>query len=213
MRHNRAVSAGEPNRIVLLRHGETEWSRAGRHTGRTDIELTAAGRIQARTAGLVLEHLALVDPLVICSPRRRALATAQLAGLTVGEISEHLAEWDYGDYEGLTTPQIHRSDPGWQLWTHGCPGGESVIGVQERADRLLNRIGGELAHRDVVLVGHGHFSRALITRWIELPLAHGARFAMPAASVAVGGHEHGQRQLAALALTTEAILTVPSPES
>jgi broad specificity phosphatase PhoE len=189
------------HRLVLLRHGETEWSKSGQHTGRTDIDLTYNGRIQAELTGRVLRELNLADPLVISSPRQRALSTAKLAGLTVARESELLAEWDYGDYEGLTTPQIQESVPDWLVWTHGCPGGESVQQVSDRADRAVALALEHMASRDVVFVGHSHFSRSVITRWVELPLVDGSRFWMLAGSIAVCGFEHGVRQLAALGLT------------
>jgi broad specificity phosphatase PhoE len=189
------------NRLVLLRHGETEWSKSGQHTGRSDIELTDAGRTQAKLAEPKLSELKLVDPLVVSSPRRRALDTAELAGLTVDEVSPLLAEWDYGSYEGLTTTQIHESVPDWLVWTHGCPGGESVAQVSERADRAVAMALAAMDSRDVVFVGHGHFSRAVITRWVELPLVEGSRFGMVTASIAVCGFEHGVQQLTALGLT------------
>ncbi|TEA08067.1 Phosphoserine phosphatase 1 [Mycobacteroides salmoniphilum] len=187
--------------MLLLRHGETEWSKIGRHTGRTDLDLTEIGRAQAVAAREVLANLDLNDPVVLSSPRRRAIQTAELAGLNVAEAWDDLAEWDYGDYEGLTTPQIRENDPGWLVWTYGCPGGESVAQVQARADRVIATISADLTQRDVLLVGHGHFSRALMTRWIDLPLEEGTRLGMATASIAVGGHEHGQRQVAALGLT------------
>ncbi|MBV8788052.1 MAG: acid phosphatase [Mycobacterium sp.] len=189
------------NRLVLLRHGETEWSKSGQHTGRSEIELTDVGRTQAKRAGSTIDELNLVDPLVISSPRKRALDTAELAGLTVDEVSPMLAEWDYGSYEGLTTVQIQETVPDWMVWTHGCPGGESVAHVSERADRAVARALENMETRDVVFVGHGHFSRAVITRWVELPLEEGIRFAMITASVAVCGFEHGVQQLRALGLT------------
>jgi probable phosphoglycerate mutase len=189
------------HRLVLLRHGETEWSKSGQHTGRTEVELTDAGRTQAKVAGRTLGELKLVDPLVISSPRQRSLVTAELAGLAVDEVTPLLAEWDYGSYEGLTTPQIQESVPDWLVWTHGCPGGESVAQVSERADRAVALALDHLDSRDVVFVGHGHFSRAVITRWVELPLVEGARFGMVTASIAVCGFEHGVRQLTALGLT------------
>ena len=138
---------------------------------------------------------------MISSPRRRALDTAALAGLAVDEVSDVLVEWDYGDYEGRTTTQIRESDPEWLVWTHGCPGGESVEDVSARADRAVELALGHLESRDVIFVGHGHFSRAVIARWAELPLSEGIRFAMVAASIAVCGWEHGVRQISALALT------------
>jgi probable phosphoglycerate mutase len=186
---------------VLLRHGETEWSKSGQHTGRSEIELTDVGRKQAKLARSTLAELNLVDPLVISSPRQRALDTAELAGLTVDEVSPLLAEWDYGSYEGLTTAQIQEKVPGWMVWTHGCPDGESVAQVSERADRAVAQALEQMAARDVVFVGHGHFSRAVITRWVELPLEEGSRFAMITASIAVCGFEHGVQQLRALGLT------------
>jgi probable phosphoglycerate mutase len=189
------------HRLVLLRHGETEWSKSGQHTGRTEVELTEAGRTQAKLAGGVLGELKLVDPLVISSPRQRSLTTAQLAGLSVDEVSELLAEWDYGSYEGLTTAQIQETVPDWLVWTHGCPGGETVAQVSGRADAAVATALEHMESRDVVFVSHGHFSRAVITRWVELPLVEGSRFGMITASVAACGFEHGVRQLQALGLT------------
>lgn len=191
----------EEHRLLLLRHGETEWSESGRHTGRSDLELTDTGRRQAVAIRGALAKLRLDNPLVISSPRRRAQDTAQLAGLHVDEISDDIAEWDYGRYEGLTTEQIRESESDWLIWTHGSAGGETVAQVSDRADRVVAWALRQLAARDVVFVGHGHFSRAVITRWLELPLADGARFGMTAASMAVCGFEHGVRQLVALGLT------------
>ena len=188
------------HRLLLLRHGETEWSKSGQHTGRSDIELTDYGRVQAKLAGRALAQQELVDPLVISSPRKRALDTAEVAGLTVDEISPLLAEWDYGSYEGLTTPQIQESVPDWLVWTHGCPDGESVAQVSDRADKAVAMALEHMESRDVVFVSHGHFSRAVITRWVELPLVEGRRFAMLTSSVAICGFEHGVRQLTALGL-------------
>ncbi|ODR05771.1 acid phosphatase [Mycolicibacillus koreensis] len=188
-------------RLLLLRHGETEWSKTGQHTGRTDLALTATGCAQASAAAEVLRHLNLTDPFVLVSPRQRAVRTAELAGLTVTDTTELLAEWDYGAYEGLTTAQIRRTVPDWLVWTHGCPDGESVAEVSARADRAVALANAQPAHRDVVFVGHSHFSRAVITRWLGLPLVNGTHFAMPPASVAVAGFEHGLPQLAALGLT------------
>lgn len=189
------------HRVLLIRHGETEWSRSGRHTSRTDLELTETGREQATRTVEALDRLTLDNALVISSPRLRALDTARLAGLTVDEVSELLVEWDYGDYEGRTTPEIRESDPDWLVWTHGCPGGESVEEVSARADRAVEMALMHLETRDAIFVGHGHFSRAVIARWAELPLQDGIRFAMVAASIAVCGWEHGVRQISALALT------------
>jgi probable phosphoglycerate mutase len=189
------------HRLFLLRHGETEWSKSGRHTGRTELDLTDTGREQAKLAADALLVLTLDNPLVVSSPRQRALVTAELAGLKVDEVSPLLAEWDYGAYEGLTTPQIRETVPDWLIWTHGAEGGESVQQVSDRADRAVALALEHMASRDVVFVGHGHFSRAVITRWVELPLSEGIRFAMVAGSIAVCGFEHGVRQISALGLT------------
>lgn len=190
----------ENHRLVLLRHGETEWSKTGQHTGRTEIELTDIGRAQAMIAGRVLGELKLDQPLVVSSPRKRTVDTARLADITVDEISPLVAEWDYGSYEGLTTAQIHEIEPDWLVWTHGCPGGESVAQVSDRADRAVALALEHMASCDVVFISHGHFSRAVITRWLELPLVEGSRFAMLTASIAIGGFDRGLRQLAALGL-------------
>lgn len=191
----------ERHRLLLIRHGETEWSRSGQHTGRTELDLTDTGRAQAKLAADALAVLDLDHPLVVSSPRTRALVTAELAGFTVDEVSPLLAEWDYGDYEGLTTQEIRKSVPDWLVWTHGCPGGETVQQVSDRADRAIAYALEHMQSRDVLFVGHGHFSRAVMTRWVELALAEGIRFAMVAASIGVCGQEHGVRQISALGLT------------
>lgn len=184
-------------RLVLLRHGETEWSKAHKHTGRTDIPLTAAGEEQARAARRVLDGLGLSNPLVLCSPRRRAVHTAELAGLIDAQVDDDLVEWDYGDYEGLTTPEIERSVPGWTVFTDPVPGGESTAQVGARADQVLAKVEPELQVRDVVLVGHGHFSRVLIARWAEMDAREGARFYLSTAAISVMGREHRTRTILA----------------
>lgn len=189
------------HRLVLLRHGETEWSKSGHHTGRTDLELTTTGRCEAELAADVVNSLRLDDPVVISSPLRRAVATAELAGLHVDERTELLTEWDYGSYEGLTTAQIRESEPGWLVWTHGCADGESVAQASDRADAAVTMALDRMAARDVVFVGHSHFSRAVIARWVELPLVEGARFQMASGSTAVCGFEHAVPTVAALGLT------------
>ncbi len=195
------MSVGE-HRLVLLRHGETEWSLSGQHTSTTDIGLTENGREQAKLAAITLDRLNLKNPLVISSPRKRAVATAELAGLAVDEISPLLVEWDYGDYEGLTTHEIRTHTPGWLLWTYGCPGGESVDQVSMRADQAVAFALDHMGERDVVFVSHGHFSRSVITRWVEQPLREGARYGFGTAAVSVCGFEYGLRQLSALGLTS-----------
>ena len=195
------VSVGN-HRLVLLRHGETEWSRDHKHTSVTDLDLTEQGREQAALAAHTIERLGLDHPLVVSSPRRRALATAELAGLTVDEVSPLLVEWDYGDYEGLTTHEIRTATPGWLLWTYGCPGGESVDQVSMRADQAVAYALDRMSERDVLFVSHGHFSRSVVTRWVEQPLREGARYGFGTAAVSVCGFEYGLRQLSALGLTS-----------
>jgi broad specificity phosphatase PhoE len=177
-------------RLVLVRHGETEWSRDRRHTGRTDLPLTERGIEEAAAARGPLEGWSFAR--VLSSPLVRALETARLAGLGErAETREELREWDYGEYEGLTTAQIHADRPGWLLWRDGCPGGESPRDVGARADRLL----GELASADgdVAVFGHGHMLRVLTARWLELDPAAGARFVLETGTVSVLGWEHDWR--------------------
>jgi broad specificity phosphatase PhoE len=188
------VSASPPGRIYVLRHGETEWSRTGRHTSRTDLPLTDAGREAARTAGRLLITLrgeGVRPPVVWTSPRQRATETARLAGLEPDAVREDLVEWDYGAYEGRTTPEIREEVPGWTVWSHPSPGGETGAEVAARLDRVLADAERELADRDVVLVGHGHAGRVLIARFLGLDAAAGVGFAFDAASVSVLGHERG----------------------
>ena len=148
-----------------------------------------------------MTHLDLEDPIVFSSPRRRALSTAELAGLAVDEVTPCLAEWNYGEYEGLTTHDIRTTVPGWLLWTYGCPGGESVDQVSMRADQAVELALEHMGDRDVVFVGHGHFSRSVVTRWVEQPLREGARYGFGPASVSVCGFEYGLRQLKSLGMT------------
>ena len=173
----------------------------GQHTSHTELDLTERGARQAAAAAATLAALQLRDPFVVSSPRHRARRTAELAGLAVDEVNPLISEWDYGDYEGTTTVEIRQTVPNWLVWTHGCPGGETSAQVCERADQAIVMALGHMATRDVVFVGHGHFSRAVITRWIEQPVYEGIRFAMPAASIAVCAFEHGVRQLTAQGLT------------
>ncbi|GAA4675338.1 acid phosphatase [Pseudonocardia yuanmonensis] len=190
-------------RVFLLRHGETEWSATGRHTGRSDIPLTDHGRELATQAGQTLEALRRGAPppvRVVVSPRSRAQETAKLAGLQPDAVDDRLVEWDYGDYEGLTTPRIREEVPGWTVWTHPCPGGETAEQVGARADGVLAGVRERLPEGDVVLVGHGHFSRVLIARWIGLPAQGGVHIAMDAAAWAVLGDERGVPRLDAVNL-------------
>ncbi len=170
--------------IFLARHGETEWSRTGRHTGRSDPPLTEAGR---ERAGALRGLLAGRDfALVLTSPLSRARETAALAGVDA-QPRDDLREIDYGDYEGLTTPEIRESVPGWTLWTHGVPGGETLAQAGARADRVLDEA--RQAGGDVLLVAHGHILRVLAARWLDQPPAFGARLRLDTATVSVLGHE------------------------
>lgn len=170
----------------MVRHGETEWSLSGRHTGRTDLPLTERGREEARELAPRLS--AWRFSLVLCSPLRRARETCDLAGFGgVMELCEDLHEWDYGDYEGLTTPEVLERDPDWVLWRDGCPGGETPSEVAARADRALERL--RSADRDAIAFAHGHILRVLAARWIAMEPSAGARFALGAGAVSVLGFE------------------------
>ncbi|MBB4963219.1 histidine phosphatase family protein [Saccharothrix violaceirubra] len=183
--------------VYLLRHGQTTWSESGRHTGRTDVPLTDTGVQQARRAGAVLARLRGTDlppALVLSSPRERARRTAELAGLAADH-TEDLAEWDYGAYEGLTTPQIRESTKDWTVWDHPVPEGETHERIHERAQRVLAAVRTALPAGDVVLVGHGHFSRVLIAAWLGLPPRDGVHFGLDPAGITVLGDERGDPQV------------------
>ncbi|GAA0725613.1 histidine phosphatase family protein [Dactylosporangium roseum] len=181
--------------IVVVRHGQTEWSANGRHTSTTDLDLLPEGAQRARRLAGALADRSFVA--VVSSPRKRALRTAELAGLTVTEIDADLAEWDYGDYEGLTTQQIRAERPGWDLWTDGCPGGETPEQVTVRMDRFLGKARPMLTVGDVAVVSHGHASRSLASRWLDQPVSFGARLSLDTATLSVLGHEHGNASLRA----------------
>ena len=175
-----------PEEIFLARHGQTEWSANGRHTGRTDIPLVESGRERARALAGALADRSF--SLVLVSPLLRARETAELAGFgEVAEVCQDLHEWDYGDYEGLTTPEIRAERPDWDLWRDGCPGGESPGQVSARADSVLERV--ERAEGDALLFAHGHILRVLTARWLEMPPAAGARFALAAGALSRLGFE------------------------
>lgn len=175
--------------IVLIRHGQTEWSAAGKHTSYTDLPLTGVGEEQARGLGALLAGRTFAA--VLCSPRRRARDTAALAGLTVTETIDDLAEWNYGKYEGQTTAEIRQERPDWDLWTQGCPDGETPDEVGARLDRVLARAAA--FDRDVALVGHGHALRVAGARWIELPASAGGRLRLDTATLSSLGYEHERR--------------------
>jgi probable phosphoglycerate mutase len=182
--------------LILLRHGETEWSKDGKHTGRTDIPLTPAGEKAAAALAPLLARRDIAA--VFSSPAQRAIRTADLAGLTGAKQDPDLWEWDYGGYEGLTTPQIQEQRPGWYLWRDGViPGdaahpGETVEQVGERVDRVLARAEPLLAGGDVALVAHGHVLRVLTARYLQLEPSDGKLFRLDTGTVSTLGLEHGE---------------------
>ena len=173
-------------RAWLIRHGETEWARDGRHTGRTDVPLTDLGRSQAVAAGRKIASQAFAG--VLSSPLARALETARIAGFGNRiELVDDLREWDYGDDEGRTTPDIRSERPGWSIWGEGPRNGETVDEVGVRADRVIARI--RAAQGDVLCFAHGHVLRILAARWLDLPAVDGRLFALSTATVSVLGWE------------------------
>jgi probable phosphoglycerate mutase len=176
--------------VYVLRHGETEWSRDGRHTGRTDVPLTENGRNRARELSSRVEGLDF--SLVLSSPLGRAQDTCKLAGLgDQMQLRDGLLEWDYGDYEGVTTPDIRADVPDWYLWTDGCPNGEQPEQVQARVDGVIEEV--LSADGRVALFAHGHILRALGARWLEMPVAAGGRLGLSTGSVCVLGFEREVR--------------------
>ncbi|HEV7861303.1 MAG TPA: histidine phosphatase family protein [Acidimicrobiia bacterium] len=179
------MSVHQP-RIFLVRHGATEWSVTGQHTGRTDVPLTEEGRRQAKRLGarLARERFA----LVLVSPLSRARETARLTGFgDVAEVDPDLVEWDYGDYDSLTSADIRKERPGWTIWRDGVPGGETLEQVAARADRVLARV--RSVEGNVVLFAHGHILRVLAARWLEQAPVEGARYYLSTASLSVLGWE------------------------
>lgn len=178
--------------LVVVRHGATEWSESGRHTGRTDLPLVEAGRERAsRLAAVLAGH---DFALALTSPLQRARTTCELAGFADrAQVDDDLLELDYGAYEGRTTTDIRRDDPGWTLWTHPVPGGETLAQVGTRADRVIARALD--ADGDVVLFGHGHMLRILIARWCDLDPVEGRRFALGTATSNLLGWEHEYRTI------------------
>jgi broad specificity phosphatase PhoE len=177
--------ASKEQKIYLLRHGETEWSLNGKHTGVTDISLTDNGRIAARLLQPILAKETFA--LVLTSPLSRARETCELAGLGKrAHVEPDLIEWNYGEYEGLTTEQIRLTRPGWSVFRDGCPGGESPEQVGARADRVLIRV--RATEGNVVLFAHGHILRVLAARWINLSATYGEHFLLDTATVNVLGY-------------------------
>lgn len=174
-------------RVYLARHGETAWSLSGQHTGLSDIPLTEQGERNARRLGERLSGLSFAH--VFTSPLQRAARTCQLAGFgAVASIDPDLVEWNYGDYEGKTTCEIRQERPDWELFRDGCPGGESIIDVANRADRLIGRL--RALEGDILLFSSGHFSRVLGARWLGLPLSIGRNLLLETTSLSILGYEH-----------------------
>src|SRR5262245_35617905 len=174
------MSEGE-DEVWLIRHGETEWSKSGQHTGTTDLPLTADGEKAAEG----LRSLLAGTPfdLVLCSPRQRARRTAELAGVHDLNVEDDLVEWNYGDYEGLTRIQVHETRPDWSIWDDGAPGGESPDQIKARVERVIAKC---RAHGGrVLLIAHGHVLRTLAARWIEQPVTAGAHLPLDTAKVSV----------------------------
>jgi probable phosphoglycerate mutase len=187
-----ATGGPDPAEVVLVRHAQTQWSAEGRHTGLTDIPLNEQGRAAARALAERLRAWRFERVLV--SPLARARETCELCGLGErAEVCEELHEWDYGEYEGLTTPEIRARRPDWNLWRDGCPGGESAAQVGARADRVIAALGG--LPGPVAVFSHGHMLRVLGARWIELGPAQGGRLGLSPAAVSVLGHERETRIL------------------
>jgi probable phosphoglycerate mutase len=177
-------------RAILIRHGETDWTLSGQHTGLTDIRMTEHGRDTARALAPLAAKTRFA--LVLTSPLHRARETCALAGLgDRARIEPDLSEWNYGDYEGLTSREIHQRRPGWTLFADGCPGGETPAEVAARADRVIARIRG--IEGDVALFAHGHFFRVFVARWLALPPRLAGHFFLDPATVSVLSHYRGMR--------------------
>ena len=184
-------------RIYLIRHGETEWSRSGQHTGPTDIPLTAHGENQAQELRQRLRDISFAR--VFTSPRQRARRTCELAGFApIAETEPDLAEWNYGDYEGKRSVDILKQRPDWNLFRDGCPCGESPAQVSDRADRFIARL--RALEGNVALFSHGHFGRTLATRWIGSPVSQAQHLLLSTASISILGYEHNQADEPVIAL-------------
>lgn len=189
----RAMQHGGPGkRIVLVRHGETEWSKSGQHTGRTDIPLTEEGRRRAAALGAMLEGMRF--DLVLSSPLGRARETCELAGFGGRmQLDPDLMEWDYGIYEGRTTLEIRKEDPAWSVWLSEIHGGERLEAVYERAQRVIGKVARAEAGETVALFAHGHILRILAAAWIGMPAITGRYLALDTATVSVLGYERQTR--------------------
>jgi broad specificity phosphatase PhoE len=194
-RHGNVVNA--ELQVYFIPHGETAWSLSGQHTGITEVPLTANGEAMARELASALHDITF--SLVWCSPRLRARQTCHLAGLGVqAQIEPDLGEWEYGDYEGQRSAEIRELQPVWDIWTDGCPGGETPANVGARADRLIARLR-DLAGT-VALVSHGQFGRVLAARWVDLQVAEGQHLAIDPASISILGFDAGHPQRRVISL-------------
>ena len=173
-------------KVYLVRHGETAWSISGQHTGRTDISLTHQGEQAAQELGVRLKELSFAK--VFTSPLQRARRTGELAGFGDAEIDLDLMEWHYGAYEGLRTVDIRIERPGWRIFEDGCPGGETLLEVATRAERVIARI--RALDNDVLIFAHSHILRILIARWIALPALEARRLSLSTASLTILGYDH-----------------------
>jgi broad specificity phosphatase PhoE len=193
--------------VVLVRHGETEWTRTRQHTGRTDLPLNEQGREQARLVGDALRERSF--GLVLTSPLRRARETCELAGFgAVAQEREELMEWDYGEYDGRTTAEIRAERPSWSLWRDGAPGGESPDDVGRRIDRIVAEL--RAAEADVLVFGHGHSLRVMAARWLGLPPADGRLFVLATATLSILGYE---RETAAMLRWNEPLEEMASAQA
>ena len=173
--------------VWVVRHGETEWSKSGQHTGRTDVPLTAEGERSALALKPALAELRF--DTVVSSPRQRARRTAELLGFGDVDVWDDLVEWDYGDYEGRTRRDIHQERPDWSVWSDGSPGGESPEQVSRRADEVVQRL--RDIEGDVLVFSHGHFLRALAARWLDQPITVGAHLELATTRFSILGHDRG----------------------
>jgi|YNPBryunderm2012_1023409.scaffolds.fasta_scaffold15739_2 broad specificity phosphatase PhoE len=182
-------------KVYLVRHGETEWSKSGQHTGFTDIPLTSRGEQLARSLQQRLQGI--IFHKVLSSPLQRALRTAEIAGYAP-ELDSDFREWNYGDYEGLTTRQIRQSRPDWELFRDGCPGGESVAAVTQRVDRVVTRL--KALTGAILVFAHGHFLRCVAARWIHEPLPFARSLLLSTGAISILSFDHQTRDEPAILL-------------
>ncbi|NDD58165.1 MAG: histidine phosphatase family protein [Chlamydiae bacterium] len=174
------------HKIYLIRHGETDWTVSGRHTGRTDVALTSNGQEQAKKLGLYLKETGFQK--IFCSPSLRAKETCRLAGFIQSAIfDDDLQEWDYGNYEGLTSQEIRKNNPQWTIFSQGAPGGESVADVGQRANRVLGRL--RSIPGDIAIFSSGHILRSIAARWLDMPVSFGEKLLLSPASISILGFE------------------------